>query len=447
MKAVRYIFILFLAFLFSAASGQSVLRLTLEECLNQALDENPQLALQELQLRQETMQIRSQNRFLVPEINGYANIYGYLDDLPVYVFPETNVPSLNGFVPLGAPMNFQTGFTVNQHLFDARMIGGRSVREKAVLLQEKRREMNEDEIRYEVIKTFYQLRILRESQEMISFNYDRLERLETVTRSAVENEMALPVTLEELSLRGDELDVAGEELENNLEKAADYLRFLCHLPQDVPLELVSDTDSDRLSAEIAAWEDSTSNNGWEILQLQKELAAESLQQKTSGTLPTLDLYMAFQWLQQEGYGDLFSSSGTWFNQHMIGLRLNIPILNPASRKSAVQETRIRQDILTAQQEMLTEQTRMNRENALMDMRLQRKELDIAARKVELSSKQYKQEEVRYSQEYSSLREILDAEERLRSARMEEQRKKIEYIISILEVYKAYGMLSSFSQSE
>ncbi len=447
MNPVTCFLALFLILTFRISQGQNELQLTLEDCLDKALADNRQLSLQSLQLERQSMDIRSGSRFIRPEINGFARFYQYLDDQPVYVFPENGPAPLNGFVPLGAPLNFYSGITVNQPLFDARMIRSRGLREKAEEIIRLRREMNEDEIRYEVIKTFYQIRIVEESGQVLVFNEGRLKKLENITKSAVENEMALSSTLEELRLRMGELDIAIEEFNNNREKLYGYMRFLCQVPDETGLLLIT---QDSLSLpQLSSFDNADSMTGanWEILELQKALSEESLQQTASATYPTVDLFMAFQWLQQEGYGDLFTSQGTWFNQHLIGLRLNIPIMNPNSRKSTRQEAKINQEIMSAQQELILEKNKLARGNALRDLQLARKNVELAARRLSLYNKQYNQEQIRYEQEFSSLRDLLEAEEKIRSAILEQQKRKIEYFISILEVYRAYGIIQSFNELE
>lgn len=445
MNPVTFFLTLVLSISFRISQGQAELQLTLDECLDKALEDNQQLSLQSLELERESMNIRSGAGFIRPEINGYARFYQYLDDQPIYVFPENGPAPLSGFVPLGAPLNFYSGVTVNQPLFDARMIRGRGVREKAEEIIRLRQEMNEDEIRYEVIKTFYQIRIVEESDAVLVYNQGRLKQLESITRSAVENEMALSSTLEELRLRMSELDLAIDEINNNREKLFGYMRLLCHIPEETAITLIT-RDSLALP-EFSSFNNADSITGaaWEILELQKALSEESLQQTAAETYPTVDLFMAFQWLQQEGYGDLFTSQGTWFNQHLIGVKLNIPIMNPNNRKSTRQEAKINQEIISVQQELVLEKNKLERDNALRDMKLARKNVELAARRLDLYNKQYNQEEVRYEQQFSSLRDLLEAEEKVRTAILEEQRRKIEYFISILEVYRAYGVIESFNE--
>jgi outer membrane protein TolC len=190
--------------------------------------------------------------------------------------------------------------------------------------------------------------------------------------------------------------------------------------------------------------DSLSDKTYELLELQKSINGESLAQQASASYPTLDLFAAAQWLQQEGYGDLFSSDGTWFNRHVIGLKLNVPILNPESRKTKSQEIRINQDIISMQQELLLERTRMEREKALNDLELAREELQLADEKQQLFSKQFDQAQVRYEQQYSSLQELLNAEEKFRSARISFQQQKIAYFLAILEVYESFDQLDEFN---
>jgi outer membrane protein TolC len=191
--------------------------------------------------------------------------------------------------------------------------------------------------------------------------------------------------------------------------------------------------------------DSVSNTELELLQLQMKLNEEKILQETAGSYPSLDFFMAFEWLQQEGMGDLFSSGSTWFNQHMIGLQLSIPLLNPDNRKSKIQENRINQEMLSVQQDLLQEKIRMERATARRDVQLSRERLELSERKVTVYERQFHQETIRYEQEFSTLKETLEAEEQLRRSQMEMSQRKMDYFLSILELYRSYGNLESFNK--
>ena len=442
LKIYRFALLIVALLFHSAASSQNELKLTLGECLDRALAGSPQLRLTSLQLQQSQASYNAEKRFLIPEIQAYARYFQYLDDRPVFVFPENSNPVLSGPVQLGAPMNFYSGITINQHLIDFRMFGNAELSRQFDELQRTRREMTEDEIYFEVVKTYYQAGIISGSMEVLEFNRSRLDRLETLTRTAVENEAALKTTLDEFILRKDELQIQARELSDQRTALLDYMKFLTALPEDTVLELIPMDESLPVQVFI---QDSASYKAAEALRLQVELQEGQVRRESASSYPSLDLVMAFQWLQQEGYGDLFTSDANWFNQHMIGVQLNVPILNPDSRKSKKQQASISRDIMKVQQEMLDEKTRIDQGRALRKMVLSRDKAELAARKVDVYERIFRQERVRYEQAYSSLSDLLTAEEQYRSAQLELARSKADYFIAILEMYRAYGVVRSFTE--
>ncbi len=418
------------------------MQLSLEECLDLALEHNPRLQLTSLQIEQDRVSYSAGRKFLLPEINAYARYFQYLDDRPVFIFPENANPALSNAVQLGAPRNFYSGITINQHLFDARMIGGRELGRQFEDLQKKRRQINEDEVYFEVVKTFYQLQIINGTGGILSFNRERLSSLENVTRIAVENEAALPSALDELMLRKEELDIQEEQLLSRKESLISYMKFLTDLPEETQVEFVYANES--LPEQVIV-PDSTSSREIEALELQIDLQEGKYRQESASSYPTLDLFMAFQWLQQEGYGDLFSSGSSWYNQHMIGLQLNVPILKPDSRRLQKQQADINREVMETQREMLVNKERMEQEESYREMLLAGKRASLASRKADVYKKVFRQESVRYEQAFSSLRELLDAEEQYRNAEMDLAKAKSEYFIAILEMYLAYGNVQSFTE--
>jgi outer membrane protein TolC len=427
---------------FYPAKGQSIVRLTLDECIDRAFAESPQLKLANLQIQKDFTEYNIKRKFLIPEIDAYARYFQYLDDRPVFIFPENSNTDLSNAVQLGAPQNFYSGVTVNQHLFDARMIGGRNLSEQFNALQATREEVSKDEIYFEVVKTFYQAQIIKESRDILTFNRDRMMQLENITRTAVENEAALASALDEFLLRKEELDIQEEDLLNKSMSLMNYMKFLVGLPLSTNLELL--TTGSPLPEKVVV-PDSSSSKAMEALELQIQLMDGELRQETFSSYPSLDLFMAFQWLQQEGYGELFSSDASWFNQHIIGLQLSIPILNPVSRKNQQQKVQIDRDIIRTQQDLLAEKNRMEQDDTYRAMILAGKKTDLAARKVDVYQKIFQQESIRYEQAFSSLQKLLEAEEQYRRAQIELAKSKSEYFISILELYEAYGSVRSFTE--
>ena len=423
--------------------AQEELQLTLDDCLERALSGNRQIELKNLEIEFQRQQLAGQRRLFVPEINAYARYFQYLDDRPVFIFPQNINPELSGPVQLGGAQNFYSGITLNQHLFDVRMLNGNKLSNYLDELTQKRQQMSEDEIRLEVIRTFYQIEMVGDGLDLLDFNNDRLEKLQRVTQAAVENEAVLPITLEELALHQEELEISRMEIQNRQQQLEDYMKFLCNIQPETRIYLVQGgSETEPAMLDIS---DSVSSNELELLNLQMKMNEEKILQETAGSYPSLDFFMAFEWLQQEGMGDLFSSGSTWFNQHMIGLQLSIPLLNPNNRKSKIQENRINQEILSVQQDLLEEKLRMERAAARREVQLTRERLDLSVRRITVYERQFRQETVRYEQEFSTLKETLEAEENLRTAQMEMSRRKMDYFLSILELYRAYGNLESFNK--
>jgi len=439
MKQVVAVFFMFCAI---ETVAQTNLQLTLDDCLELALSGNRQLELKGLELEYERQQLSAGKRFFVPEINAYARYFQYLDTKPVYIFPQNINSDLSGPVQLGRAQNFYSGVTLNQHLFDVRMLNGRKLTNYLDELSEKRQQMSEDEIRYEVIKTFYQIEMVGNSIGLLDFNAQRIAKLEAITQTAIENQAVLPITFEELLLHKEDLNITRKEIKNRQGQLEAYMKFLCGIDADTQITQLVNQAEPVIS--LAALSDTSSNLQMDLLLLQMKMNEEKILQETAVSYPSLDFFMAFEWLQQEGMGDLFSSGSSWFNQHVIGLQLSIPILNPNNRKAKIQENRINNEMLSVQKELLEEKINMQRETARRDLQLARERMDLAERRVAVYEKQFQQETIRYEQEYSSLKDTLEAEEKLRTSQMEMSQRKMDYFLAILELNRANGNLESFN---
>lgn len=441
---ISFVLILLLG-VFNHSNGQEAKSLTLDECVELALANNDQLQLKQLQIDIERNDYGFKRRFFMPDVKAYARYFQYLDNFPVYVFPDNENATLSGNVQLGAPLNFFSGFTVNQTMFDTRLINGRSLRLQSEELLDRKSELNEDQTIFDVSKTFFEIGIIEQGKTIIDFNEKRLEKMATIAQVSVENSLSPKSTLVEIEIRIDELQLKRKQLEFGLDQSKNYLKFLCGIDEAENIELVY---SEQLP-EITSYEgmDTIQSKESAIINLQKELNQRSILHEASKTYPTVDLFLAFQWLQQEGYGELFTQQGDWFNQHYFGLQLNVPIVSSEDRKSKRQTVKIRNDLLEAQQNLVEKTDKIKREKAIQDLQIAGDALSLQEKKISLYETKYTEQEVKYNEDFSSLPDLLDAEEKVLNAKMEYQQKKLEYFVAILEVYKSFGMIRSINDSQ
>ncbi|WP_215226398.1 TolC family protein [Echinicola shivajiensis] len=433
----RYLLIL-LSLIFQPIWAQNTQMLTIQECLELALQNNKRLKLQKLELNKEQQKLKAEANFLQPEISAFSQYFLYLDDYPVYFFPENTGANLNGPVQLGADQNFYSGIMLEQSLLDARMFGAGKLKQASGEIFERKIQLDENELRYEVLKAYFQVLSLQENQVLLDFNKERLHKLKQITSISVDNKFAKSVDLEEIELRQKELVIRERKFQQGYEQSLKYLKLLCGLPQDQKIALVN---IQKLETEFVPLEtmDSIKGISWELMELQKQINSSASAKGDSQSYPSLDLFMSFQWLQQEGYGDLFSSNAEWFNQHIIGLRLNIPIISKGTINRK-EQAKLDNEILNLQQELLLESQQMQREKALDASEIARVEMEHHEELLDLRKRQYGQAELRYKEHTASLRELLETDEELVKQKVAFQQKKVDYFLSILDLYKAYDIL-------
>lgn len=438
----RSCFLILLSLIFQSIWAQNTQILTIQECLELAIQNNKRLKLQKLELSKEQQKLKAEANFLRPEISAFSQYFLYLDDYPVYFFPENTGSNLSGPVQLGADQNFYSGITLEQSLLDARMFGAGKLKQASGEIFERKMQLDENELRYEVFKAYFQVLSLQENQVLLDFNKERLEKLEQITRISVENKYAKTVDLEEIVLRQKELVIRERKFHQAYEQSLNYLKFLCGLPKD---QKIAVDNTQKLPDGFVPLEtmDSIKGTSWELMELQKQINSSASAKGDFQSYPSLDLFMSFQWLQQEGYGDLFSSNAEWFNQHIIGLRLNIPIISKGNINRK-QQAKLDNEILNLQQELLLESQQMQREKALNALGIAREEMEHHEELLDLRQRQYGQAELRYQEHSAPLRELLEMDDELVKQKVAFQQKRVDYFLRILDLYKAYDILDQIT---
>lgn len=95
--------------------------------------------------------------------------------------------------------------------------------------------------------------------------------------------------------------------------------------------------------------------------LQQEVDRALWQQDRSRNLPELSLYARYGKMAQRNKFDFGASDARWFGLGVVGLRLDIPIFQPATQRSAVRQSRLQYEIssIRSRQVQLNEDIRWN----------------------------------------------------------------------------------------
>ena len=425
-----------------AAHSAKAQAMSLTECINYALNNSTQIKENEIDRSEVLNQIRQQKRFILPEVNAYANYWQYLGNFPVYYFPETEGSIISGGtsngrypVQLGQPTNFMTGIELNQKLFDARFFQTRDIQNKAQVLTDLRTRKERENIVYNVTKTYIEIGKLQLDQTLIRENIKRIEGLEEIVTQLVDNEIAQRGDLEELSINKNRLRISERKLLAGIYQKTEYLKLIMGMEETFDLTVSTD-ENFRIPEDTA----SRQSVDLDLIDSNMEFNESRLKIENAKDLPYLDLYVKAQWQQQQDYGDLFSGNADWYNLHIAGLRLNVPILGGNRRQTRKEAMVIENERLELKRDLAQRSQQLQRNKAISDLEIALETIDIMKSEVDLRVAQSERAGRRYQEGVGALREVLDSEADLTRSTLDLNKGILDLEIAKLELLKSQNNL-------
>lgn len=422
--------------------------LSLKECISYALENSATIGTTELQNKSTQAQLAQQKGFMLPEISAYADYWQYLGNFPVYFFPESEGSILSGGtnsgrypVQLGQRANFMTGIQLNQRLFDARLLNMRSSTESISTFNHLNRQKARETVIYDVSKTYIEIAVLLLEKQIIEANRGRVEGIRVIVNDLVDSGVSPLSDLEELQINDNKLLLALSKVDMGISQKTRFLKFQMGMKDSENLSII---ESSSISIPESISENQSSTD-MQLIEQSIALNTSRLKAVKATGLPTLDLYLNAQWQQQQPAGELFGQDSDWYNLHIAGVRLNIPIFSGKSSGNQSEITQIENEKLALQLDRVSQSTMMLQSKFLEDYQLAKQEVEIIEQEVQIREAQAGRKLNLYTEGLGNFSDLLESETALQSARLDLNKALLQLEFTKLELLKAHNGLQLLSE--
>lgn len=444
------------------AEARQEARLSLEDCINYALENNESLGIAKLENDIAETQIKETLARGLPQVNGNVGVTknfsiqtSFIQDFispAVYgvLIEETLLPD---GTPVPAPQTFpaafgtdytgQAGITARQLIFDGSFFVGLRAARTVKLLSERQENQTRVDIVEGVTKAFYFVLITRENLEFLGRNFSTIDTLLTETSAMYESGFAEKIDVSRVKIQHNNLRTS---LKNNTEllmTSLNLLKFQMGMPVESPLLLEGDISEINLTA-IEGDEEGAYQNRPEyaVLETNKDLLDLNVENFKSQYVPNLYANFNYGWNAGTGsFGDLTSfNDQTWFKYSNLGLNLSIPIFDGFSKRSIIQRNRIQ--MLQVDKSMDQLRNNIQREIAESKINLSNSIRNVASQteNVTLAEEVYEVTRIKYQEGVGSNFEVVDANTSLKEAQTNYLNALYEAATSQIELKKALGIL-------
>jgi len=369
--------------IFSQETNEKVLRLTLKEAQDYALQNNKIIqnsgaAVSEAQLK--VWEIISAG---LPQVNAtldYTNMLGFKMEL------------FGMSIPLEPTSNLQA--SVTQLLFNGSYwIGIKMARIGESVAQISKLQSELDLIQ-QTQTAYLSVLVVEENKKILEKN---LNNIETVAKSAadmVRTGVAEQTDADRIKIQVGAVMNGIKSVERAREMALNLLRF--HLGVSVDTEIILTDALEDLMNRKPAEEvlttsfDINSNLTMQLIDKQIEISNKQIQLEQSSTLPTVVMFYNYT-------HKIKASTFDMTPKNIIGMQASIPVFASGQRHSKIQQAKIRLESVQNNRELVNEQLlmqekqlRFNLKNAIETLEYQQETLEISQRVFDSITRKYNQ---------------------------------------------------------
>lgn len=475
MKRVYHI--LFLALLVPGLAGaqenQGAQKLTLDECVQYALDNS--VAVKNAVLDEEIADARvKETRGIgLPQIDATVGLL-HNQKLPRFFAqydPEAgesffDLSDISGIQPgdvVAFPNFFQlrssgnAALNINQILFNGSYLVGLKAANAYRELSVRSTVQSKEQTIQQVTKAFYGVLINKDRMNLFDNNIARVDSLLRTTQALHKNGFAEGIDVDRIQVTLNNLRAERDKFYNLQELTVHLLKFQMNYPMDQPLDVVGDIGSLQVDEGLLKnyeldW-DYTKRSDYQLLEASRNLQNLDVKNKFSTALPNLSAFATLGYsTQSPDIPGLFKTNSggvpdneqvgpdKWYSYSTFGVNLNIPIFSGLQRSYRLQQAKINLmkiennfTSLKSAIDLEVRQAAISYLNAIKSLESQQANTKLAENIARITK-------IKYEQGVGSNLEVIDAEASLKEAQVNYYNALYDALIAKVDLDKAYGKL-------
>ena len=447
----------------SQAMAQNIERLSLRNCLDYALKNQPKIksALLDEQLQLEKNkeiigiarpQISASGQFqylfVIPKQRADAGAFNFASslsffkiDTPAYIAYQSQPKEKYSELKFGLPLNASLGIQASQILFDAGVliaIKARKSLEELSVLNTKR---TEQDVKIAVSKAYYNCVIAEKRIALIDENIRLLASLSDMTQKLYNEGFAEKIDADRLTVQKNNLQTEKDKIQNLVDLSYALLKFQMGMPLSERIQLTDELDIDEVKKDLDLDRVVDYNNRVEmnLLQTAKKLNGYDYKRYKKGYLPTVAAVISGSYATQTiAFKELFTLP--YFPTGAFVLSATMPLYDGGTRLAKMNQARI--NILKNENDMIAFKQAVDLEsnNAKTQLKNSIMSLENQNKNIELAQKVYSIAQKKYKEGVGTNIEILQAETALKDAQTNYFNSLYEAIISKIDLQQSLGLL-------
>jgi outer membrane protein TolC len=389
----------------SPAQDGTVIRLSLQDCIDYALQHSDTVKNARLAILKQDAANDQIKASALPHVSGDAQFNDFVNpqqSLVPLAFITQKPEDAGRFTPVQFSPKYTANATLNgsQTLFDGSLLVALKARKTIMEAARQASQLTEEGVRYNIQRAYYAVVIgtqqFRTIEASLATAREMFHDVEVLYKTGFAEK--IDVTRGEVQLTNLEADSL--RVSALLETGRQALKFTIGMDIYQPIELTDTSLTEHVStaASLLAEElDYARRTEVKLATTAVSLYEYNVKRYKLGALPTLSANgnMSYNY-GSNTFSDLTKFQSTYFFSSLIGLQLNVPIFNGFARQSQVREAKVdlemaknRLHSLKQSLDFQTAQSQTVLRNAVLAVEKQKRNMELSGSVLDLARKKFK----------------------------------------------------------
>lgn len=449
-KMMLAVFILLSALDFKPVKAQDTLKLSLDEALEIALNENPTVQVANKEIQKKKYAKKGSYAPLFPQVDFSASYTRTLKKQVMYMdgfdmgssgteIPGVDMPDMSKGIEVGRDNNWATGFNASLPLIAPTLWKSLSISALDVELAIEQARSSKIDMTAQVKQAFYAVLLAGDSYKVFKENYDNAMSNYIDIKQKYEQGLVAEYDLIRADVTVKNAEPNMLDAQNALVLAHWQLKALMGIDLDAVIACkgtLTDYQS-QLFGDYISTDTSLANNtdlkqlDIQTQQLKKNLALQKLEY-----LPTLGLSFSYQWTAMNN--NFKFKEYLWNPYSMLGVTLSVPIFSGGKKFHNIKQTNVNIEQMYLQRENAERNLQLAVRQSMDKMKTCVKQFDAAQKGVEQAIKGYEISVKRFDTGAGTLLELNDSQLALTQARLNLNQSIYNYMVAKATLEKTLG---------
>jgi outer membrane protein TolC len=310
--------------------------LTLEQCVDKALQQSLQLIADGYDLEKTKAGVKQQFSAFLPNVSASGS-YQYAFQVSTSVIPADAFGGPAGTysaVKLGVPQSKSASVTLNQSIFNPSALIALKAAKVAVNLNQLQITSSKEDLVYNVSATYYNIQSVLKQTELSEQSLANTEALLASTQDQLMAGLATQTDVDRLTVTRDNDKANIQSLEDSKEKYYNLLKTLMNLSLNTDISVVpfEGNEAEAALLQLPSFDGTTKTN---YRQIMENIKISRLQEQNikAGYLPTLSLNGGYGLYGYSTIVDPFNAiNNKYYPNSYFGVNLSIPVFDGFSIK-------------------------------------------------------------------------------------------------------------------